>query len=107
MSDPSPPAPDAGTFSEKLARRPRARFFTIFSILGFGVSPAAAVILLVTRGEPVTEEGGRPIRLEAIIAAVLIALHALCIYLAWHFWRDEAANERHDRDEAPSDRKPA
>jgi len=30
------------------------------------------------------------------MAAVLIALHLLCAFFAWHFWREEAAKEAAD-----------
>lgn len=93
MSDPVPPAPRPGTFAEKLATRPRARFFTIFTILGFGVTPAAVAILIATAPAPTEEEITKAVRIEAIIAAVLIAAHLLCAYFAWFFWRDEGARE--------------
>lgn len=93
MSDPVPSAPRPETFAEKLATRPRARFFTTFTILGFGVTPAAVAILIATAPSPTEEETAKAVRIEAIIAAVLIAAHLLCAYFAWFFWRDEGARE--------------
>ncbi len=93
MSDPVSATPRPETFAEKLATRPRARFFTTFTILGFAVTPAAVAILIATAPEPTEEETTKAVRIEAIIAAVLIAAHLLCAYFAWFFWRDEGARE--------------
>lgn len=93
MSDPVSSAPKPETFAEKLATRPRARFFTTFTILGFAVTPAAVAILVATAPETTEVEPTKAVRIEAIIAAVLIAAHLLCAYFAWFFWRDESAQE--------------
>jgi hypothetical protein len=93
MADPVPSAPKPDSFGEKLAGRPRARFFTIFTILGFAVTPAAVAILIATAPAPTEAETPKAVRIEALIAAVLIAAHLLCAYFAWFFWRDEGVRE--------------
>lgn len=91
------------TFSEKLAERPRARFFWVFSLLGFAVTPAAIAILMVTPSGPESELASpesKGVRIQDIIAAILIAAHALCLYFAWYFWKDEDPARRQQLDEA-------
>jgi hypothetical protein len=97
MSDTPPPARPQ-TFAEKLAERPRTRFFTVFAILGFTATPAAIAILCFPPSETGSATGSAPpkVRVEVIIAAVLIALHLLCIFFAWNFWRNEAPKPRTD-----------
>lgn len=77
------------TFAEKLAERPRARLFTIFTILGFGVTPAAIVILFTRPADTTTSAGGSGVRIEWIVAVLLIATHFLCAFLAWRNWKHE------------------
>ena len=90
---PPSPSPPRKTFSENLAERPRARFFTTFAILGFAVTPVALMLIFYHPAVPASEAEpppSPPVRLEALIGAVLLALHALCIFFAWMFYRDEA-----------------
>jgi hypothetical protein len=90
MPDPAPPEREK-TFAEKLAERPRARFFFVFFILGFAVTPAALAIILFHRFKNAAgeTEANTGIPLEAILAAVLIAAHFLSAFFAWSFWREE------------------
>lgn len=96
MSKESPPRRPQ-TFSEKLAERPRARIFTIFTILGFAVTPTAIVVLLAhpAAAIPKPESG---IRFESVIAAVLIGAHLLCAILARRYWKNEVPKPRPEHD---------
>ena len=79
------------TFSEKLATRPRARFFFTFALLGLTVTPIALTLIFYhpETATDTTSYGGKPVRLEAILGAILLALHLLSIFFAWMFYRDE------------------
>lgn len=92
MSEESPPRRPQ-TFSEKLSERPRARIFTIFTILGLAVTPTAVVVLLV---HPSTTgaQGRSGIRFESVIAAALIGAHLLCAFLARRYWKNEVPKPR-------------
>ncbi|GEM_PF-2440810 len=92
MPAPAPPTVPRKTFSENLADRPRARFFTTFAILGCTVTPVALFLIFYHPTDPTLEPGtaeSSEVRLEAVIGAVLLAAHFLCIFFAWMFYRDE------------------
>lgn len=96
MSESIPPVRPQ-TFGEKLAGRPRARFFIIFSILGLAVTPAALTIIFVQRHRQVAIAGvagrnGLPV--DILIAAALIGLHVVCALFAWYYWREEGLKAR-------------
>ncbi len=95
MPAPEPPPILQKTFSENLAERPRARFFTTFAILGFAVTPIALILIFYHPSASISEPGAVDaprIRLESLIGAVLLAAHFLCIFFAWMFYRDEGQN---------------
>lgn len=94
MPAPEPHDARRKTFSENLAGRPRARFFTTFAILGFAVTPVALMLIFHGGSVPVADADADiaappEVRLEAIIGAILLAAHFLCIFFAWMFYRDE------------------
>ena len=101
MPAPDPPSNQRKSFSENLAERPRARFFTTFAILGFAVTPVALMLVLYEPSAHSSEAGVPPspaVRIEAVIGAVLLAAHFLCIFFAWMFYRDEGrAKDRETR----------
>jgi hypothetical protein len=92
MPVPAPPSVPRKTFSENLADRPRARFFTTFAILGCTVTPVALFLIFYNPSDPALGPEAAvssEVRLEALIGAVLLAAHFLCIFFAWMFYRDE------------------
>jgi len=92
MPAPEPDSTPHKSFSENLADRPRARFFTTFAILGFAVSPIALILIFYHPAAPGSDPGtldAPKVRLEAVIGAALLAAHFLCIFFAWMFYRDE------------------